>query len=103
VYSIRGRVRRDDDVQVDTPFFDIAVGPHSIQWAWTKASAPGANNGSFDLWIDGAHVSTLSNPDNGLRPAARLRAGILGAKGGSNGQAAFDFFEWRRFTFITPP
>jgi hypothetical protein len=33
----------------------------ALELAWQAASAPGANDGSLELWINGSPAATLSN------------------------------------------
>jgi hypothetical protein len=42
-YSVQGRVRMDDNSQVNTSFFDIADRPHFVELEWRQATAPLSN------------------------------------------------------------
>jgi hypothetical protein len=102
VYSLAARVRRDDNVQVDTPFVAISDAPHWIEIDWQRSS--GANDGRLDLWIDSgaAPVATLTGIDNDTRAVDFVRLGALSVKGAATGTLLFDEFESRRQTFIGP-
>jgi hypothetical protein len=99
-YSVRARVLRDDGTRANTPFVPISDGPHSIQFDWRRADAPGANNGSFELWIDNVSVAVLQNLDNDTRYIDATRLGALSVKGGAGGTMYFDAFASRRRTYI---
>jgi hypothetical protein len=99
-YAIRVRVTRDDGVRVDTPFVPITNAPHAIEFSLTKSTGPGANNGTLELWIDEAPVSTLTGIDNDTAGVDFGRLGMMSVKPGASGQAFFDRFESRRYIYI---
>ena len=102
-YAIAASVRRDDDTLADTAFSAISAGPHAIEIDWRRASGPGASDGTFELWIDGTSVATLSGLDNDGRAAHFARLGALSVKAGASGTLRFDQFESRRYTYIGMP
>jgi hypothetical protein len=102
VYSLMGRARLDDNSQADTGFFPIGAGPHVVEVDWHRSSAPGANDGSFQMWIDDAPVSTLSALDNDAGGVDFVRMGALSVKSGAAGTLHWDEFESRRLTVIGP-
>jgi hypothetical protein len=99
-YALRGRVRRDDGTRVDTPFIPLSDEPHDIQVDWQRATGPGANDGRFELWIDGVSTAVLTGIEvyDGLIDFARL--GALSVKPGATGTLRWDGFDSRRGTFI---
>jgi hypothetical protein len=99
-YSIMGRVRQDDDSQADTSFFPISDAPHSIEFDWIRSSAAGANDGRFELWIDGVSVSVLEYLDNSRSAVDFTRMGALSLKAGASGTPYWDQFESRRWSYI---
>ena len=101
-YSLEALVRSNDGTRVDTGFIPIAAGPHCIEFDWQRATAPGARNGTLQLWIDEASVSTLSGIDNDLSPVDYARMGVLALKTGATGTVFFDEFESRRQVYIGP-
>ena len=101
-YSLMGRARRDDGSQADTGFFPIGDEPHAVELSWTAASAPGANDGTFELWIDGTSVSALTGIDNDTAAVDFVRLGALSVKGGATGTLFWDEFESRRLSSIGP-
>jgi hypothetical protein len=101
-YSLAARVRRDDDTLADTGFTTITAAPHSVEIDWTRASRPGANDGSLELWIDGTPAGALSGLDNDERAVDFVRLGALSVKAGAAGTLSFDEFESRRGSYIGP-
>jgi hypothetical protein len=101
-YSLAASVRRDDDTLADTGFAAISAAPHVVEIDWFRASRPGANDGTFELWIDGASVAALSGLDNDTRAVDFVRLGALSVKAGASGTLRFDEFESRRWSYIGP-
>jgi len=101
-YTVEGRVRRDDGTRVDTGFFPITDAPHSLELDWQRSTAPGADNGSFQLWIDGSSVATLSGIDNDGSPIEFVRMGAFSVKTGAVGTLYWDEFVSRRESYIGP-
>ena len=101
-YSIMGRVRQDNDTVTDTGFFNITNAAHFIEFDWKRSTGPGANNGTFQMWIDNSSVSTLTGLDTDLHGVDSGRMGALSVKTGAVGTLYFDEFEAHRQTFIGP-
>jgi hypothetical protein len=101
-YSIMGRVRQDNDTVTDTGFFNITNAAHFIEFDWKRSTGPGANNGSFQMWIDNSSVSTLTGLDTDLHGVDSGRMGALSVKTGAVGTLYFDEFEAHRTSFIGP-
>ena len=101
-YALMGRARRDDNGQTNTGFFPISDAPHWIELDWRRASGPDALDGSFQMWIDGVSVSTLTGLDNSLSALDFVRMGALSVKSGANGTMYYDEFVARRDMFIGP-
>jgi hypothetical protein len=101
-YDVMGRARLDDDRQADTAFVPIAPGPHAIEVDWRRSSGPDANDGSFQLWIDGTSVATLTGLDNSISSVDFARLGALSVKTGANGTMYWDEFESRRASYTGP-
>ena len=99
-YTIEARVRRNDGTRADTGFFPISDGPHFIEFDWQRATGPGANDGSLQLFIDGGSVATLGGIDNDQVPVDLARMGALSVKTGAAGTLYFDQFESRRLRLI---
>jgi hypothetical protein len=96
-YSVRVRVREDDDSHADTAFVPITDAPHLIQIDWTRGSAPGANDGTLVFSIDGVVIDTLAELDNDARGIDFVRLGAMSVKAGASGTIFFDeFSSWRR-------
>ena len=101
-YGLMGTTRLDDGTQVDAGFFPITAGPHAVEFDWRRSSAPGVNNGLFQLWIDGVLVASLPNLDNDSSGVDFVRLGALSIKQGASGNLYWDEFVSRRKTYIGP-
>jgi hypothetical protein len=101
-YALMARVRRDDNSQASTAFFDITDAPHTVELDWKRSSAPDADDGRLELWIDGVLRATLTGLDNSLSQVDFVRMGALSVKAGAAGTLFFDGFESRRRTYIGP-
>jgi hypothetical protein len=102
VYSVEGRARRNDGTRADTGFFTITDGPHFLELDWRRATAPGASDGSLELWIDNGSVATLTGIDNDASPVDFVRMGAIAVKTGAAGTLYYDQFESRRQFLIGP-
>jgi len=96
------RVRLDDGTVRDTGFFDVTDAPHTVEFAWQRARSDGSEDGTFQLWIDGASVATLAGLDTDARRIDFTRLGAMSVKTGASGTLYLDKFESRRRTFIGP-
>jgi hypothetical protein len=101
-FALMGRARLDDNNQRDTGFFDITDAPHWVEIDWRAASAPGAADGAFELWIDGASLFAATDLANGAAEVDFVRLGALNLKSGASGTLRWDEFESRRLTAIGP-
>ena len=101
-YAIGAQVRRDDDTLAKPPFVPITDGPHAIEIDWQQATAPGASDGRFEMWIDGTSVVTVTGLDNDERPVDFVRMGAISVKAGAAGTLYFDEFVSRRLAYIGP-
>jgi hypothetical protein len=95
-YGLLARVRRDDGTRANTPVVAIEDGPHTIEVEWRRASAPGADDGALELWIDGVSRATLTAIDNDGTGIDFARLGALTVKPGATGTLFWDAFQsWR--------
>jgi hypothetical protein len=101
-YSVQGRVRLDDTSRADTPFIPISDGPHSLEFDWRRSTAPGANNGTFEMWVDGNAAASLTGLDTDVGAIDFARLGVISAKTGASGTVFLDEFESRRQNYIGP-
>ena len=101
-YALMGRTRVDSNAQVGTAFVPIAPGPHFVEFHWRSATAPGANDGLFEMWIDDVAVAPLAGLDNDAAAVDFVRLGGLSLKGGAAGTLRFDEFRSQRETRIGP-
>lgn len=58
-YRIRGQVRSGIGL-VYTPWLALTDAPHTLELQWTAATADAAEDGFFELWIDGVLLASLS-------------------------------------------
>jgi photosystem II stability/assembly factor-like uncharacterized protein len=102
VYAIAARVTRDDGTRATTAFTALGSGMRAIELDWRRASAPGAADGGFELWIDGVSAATLSAIDNDAGALDYVRLGALSVKAGASGILYWDELESRRQSYIGP-
>jgi len=104
-YKLRPRVFNDDWNYTIGSKYAISDDWHMVEIEWQAASAPGANDGSFTLWIDDVLAGSISNVDND-GSQHQLDEVRLGATGGvdssTSGSYYFDNFESRRTSYIGP-
>ena len=102
-YALRGRARLDDNSQADTPFVPISTGSaHVVELDWQRSSSASANDGRFDMWIDGTPVASLTGLDNSISTVDYARLGAISVKAGASGTLYWDEFESRRVNYIGP-
>jgi uncharacterized repeat protein (TIGR01451 family) len=101
-YAVRARVRQDDGTVTDTPFVTISDAPHVVEFDWVRASAEGAGDGSFQLWLDDTWVAELTGLDTDAHTVDTARLGALSVKSGASGTLFFDQFASRRLGYIGP-
>jgi hypothetical protein len=101
-YAVMGRVRRDDNSQYNTGFFPISDDAHFVELDWKRSSGADANDGSFEMWLDGISVHSVNTLDNSISAVDFARLGALSVKAGADGTLYWDEFESRRVTYIGP-
>jgi len=101
---LRMAARLDDGSLVETPpgrEIPLPIGWRSFEVDWKAASGPGANDGSLDLWVDGATQPGLLGLDNDEGDVATARWGaVAGIDGGTSGSFRLDEFESHRLSKI---
>jgi hypothetical protein len=96
VYELMASARLDNDSRTRTAFVPISAAPQVVELRWSRASAPGANDGSLALWVDGALVSSLPDLPNSRGALQFVRLGALAVKSGATGSMCWDEFDsWR--------
>lgn len=102
-YQLLASVRDDAGVYASTAWTPITDAPHAIEIDWRAASAPGANDGSLSLYVDGTLVQTLGGIDNDTHRVQQARLGPQrGIDAGTSGTELFDRFVSRRASPIGP-
>jgi phosphatidylserine/phosphatidylglycerophosphate/cardiolipin synthase-like enzyme len=100
-YKLRPRIMKDNYATTNGSKYTISNAWHSIEIAWKKATAVGANNGYLSLWIDGTLVGTIANVDNDLWTLDFVQLGATASiDSTTSGSMLFDNFISRRFTYI---
>lgn len=84
--------------------FRVPPGEHFVETDWQAASAPGATDGRFEVWIDGASPagSVLTGLVTNGYGADFCRLGIIQPLASSGTTILYDEFESRRQTYIGP-
>jgi hypothetical protein len=102
-YQVRLRSFDDSGGNQNTPYVTISDAPHSFEVEWSAATAPGANDGFVNFWIDGVSQGSLTGIDNDGYRLERIRLGLTYiVSAGTSGTEYFDAFESRRQTYIGP-
>jgi hypothetical protein len=102
-YQIRAALLNDATTWLNTNWFTISDGPHSIEFDWRAATTAGSNDGGLTLWIDNVQQADLTSVDNDALRIDRVRLGALaGIDAGTRGTYFFDAFESRRLSYIGP-
>jgi len=96
-YKITAAVRDDSLTKHATAAWSITDEPHYIEVLVTLASGGAANDGTLDLWIDGAHKEQVTGIDLfDLSQADRARLGpSYGLDAGTSGTIYLDEFVLR--------
>jgi hypothetical protein len=74
----------------------------AVELDWVAASAPGASDGTFALWIGGTLAASLSGLDTDGGAIDFVRFGALSLKTGASGTLLLDEFVSRRKSYIGP-
>jgi len=102
-FSLMGRAKLDDGSQADTGFVGITDGPHYVEIDLKQSSGPDANDGSFQMWIDGVPAGTTrTGLDNNLAAVDFVRMGALSVKTGALGTLFWDEFKSKKSGAIGP-
>jgi hypothetical protein len=102
VYSVEGRARLDSDAQADTGFFTIPNAPTEVEIDLRASSAPLANDGRFELFVNGVSQAVLTGLDNDTTRVDYVRMGTMSVKTGASGTMFFDGFASQRRSRIGP-
>jgi hypothetical protein len=97
---LRLAARRDDGSFAETPAggeMRLATGWRALEIDWRAAGAPGVNDGSLAVWVDGQGFPGLGGLDNDLGEVSSVRWGaVAGLDAGTTGSFRLDDFESRR-------
>ncbi len=76
---------------------------HPIELSWKASTAPGANNGSLALWLDGVQVASLTALDTDQQNIDTVALGVVaGMDNTTEGIYYFEDYVSRRQTYIGP-
>jgi hypothetical protein len=96
-YSVRLGAATDSTTVTRSGWTPIDDAPTSIELNWRASTAPGANNGTVVLKLNGTAAATLAGIDNDTRRIERTYLGaVSGIDNGTRGTSFFDGFEARR-------
>ncbi len=101
-FSVQAQALLNGGGQGSTAFVNVTDAPHAIEMDWRRASAASANDGSLQLWIDGAAAGALGGLNNDTTGVDMVRLGPQNLQAGATGTLFFDRFESRRQTPIGP-
>ena len=96
-------VAREDGGADTTPGAGIVLanGWRAIEIDWQASTAPGADDGFLDLWVDGHPQTGLAALDNDTLSVDHVRWGAVdGLDAGTAGSTYLDAFESRRAGYI---
>jgi hypothetical protein len=99
-YSIGARIRVDGGGRLATAFVPITNAAHFVEFDWQRST--GANDGRFELWIDGTSVETMTGIDNDTMSVGSARIGGMSPKGGVSGALLLDEYVMRVVSYIGP-
>src|SRR6266511_3575710 len=102
-YDVRASLLTDGTQLKSTGWTGLSNARHSLEIDWRASTAPGANNGSVTLWVDGAQTGAMSAIDNDTRRIESVGLGaVSGIDTGTRGTYYFDAFVSQRYTYIGP-
>jgi hypothetical protein len=78
----------------------IADDWNAIELEWQAASAPGANDGHLNLWVNGEWVDSLTGVDNDAQRLINIYFGAAYMPSSTSGTLYFDAFESREGSYI---
>lgn len=102
-YKLQAQAYNDAGGTVLGQQIAITDAPQVIEIAFKAASAAGANDGYFELWLNDVLVDTIANLDNDTRLMDYVNLGATSSLDtGTSGTIYFDQFESRRTTHLGP-
>ena len=100
-YQLRTGIYTDGGSFLYSGYANISDGPHFIELDWQAASAPGANDGFLNWWIDGIPMPPLSGLDTDTHVVEGARLGAVSSlDNGTRGTYYFDAFASGREVYI---
>jgi len=102
-FQLRAGVMGDRSRWSYTGWTTISRAWHPIELSWNASTAPGANNGSLTLWLEGARIASLTAIDNDQQNVDKVSLGVMaGMDNTTQGIYFFDDYVSRRLTYIGP-
>lgn len=100
-YRLLAKAHADDGSWAKTAWVALSDAPHMIEADWRRATAPGTNDGSLRLWLDGNLAGTVTGIDNDGWLGELFRLGNVGGLDpGTSGTQYFDDFRSHRMSYI---
>ncbi|HEX4966279.1 MAG TPA: S-layer homology domain-containing protein [Thermoanaerobaculia bacterium] len=94
------RLNNGSESQLATPV-TLVRGWREVELNWAKSTAPGANNGRLDLWVDGVPQTSLTGLNNDTEQVNYARLGaVSGIDNGTSGTFNLDDFVSQRTGYI---
>ncbi len=102
-YQVRPGLFNNGRTWIPANWITLSDGPHLLELDWKASSAPGANDGYLNFWLDGVQRANVSGVNNDTHRIERIRLGAAsGIDDGTRGTYYFDAFESRRESYIGP-
>jgi hypothetical protein len=102
-YDVRAKILNDGNTYANTAWTTLTNARHSLEIDWRASTAPGANNGSVTMWVDGAETGAATAIDNDTRRIEAVQLGaVSGIDASTRGTYYFDAFTSQRYTYIGP-
>jgi RHS repeat-associated protein len=99
-FNVVARLLNDAAGTQSTTPVNIADGSHALEIDWRSSSAPGANDGSLTLTVDGFHQVSVGGVDNDTKRVEFVRLGAVQTSTNTAGTIYVDGFESHRQTSI---
>ncbi len=101
-FRLSAFVRQNNGGELEIPAPpSLAPGWRAVELNWAKSTAPGANNGRLDLWVDGVAQPSLTGVNNDTEVVNYARLGAVnGIDAGTSGTLKLDDFASQRSGYI---
>jgi thermitase len=102
-FQLRAGVMSDRSRWSYTSWITLSQAWQPVELSWNASTAPGANNGSLTLWLDGAQIASMTVIDNDQQNIDKVSLGVVdGMDSTTQGIYFFDDYVSHRLTYIGP-